>query len=114
MDLDWRKRWDTQIEAVREIYPINDLDYANIAMGFGKKYGDCSRLGIGYCQIKVGFGVSPREQLILCGIQNFSGGSVVIWGSEFPEWHNHLFPPGTKSHTRAKSHLFSTTLTPYK
>jgi hypothetical protein len=112
MDLDWRKRWDTQIEDVREIYPINDLDHANIAMGFGKKYGDCSRLGIGYCQTKAGFGVSPREQLILCGIQNFSDGSVVIWGSELPEWHNHLFPPGYKRHTRAKSHLFSTTLTP--
>lgn len=110
MDIDERKKWDSQIEQVYEAYPIHDLDAANIAMGFGS-YGDCSRLGIGYCQTKANLGISPREQLILCGIQNFSDGSCIVWGTEMEEWHNHLFPPGER-HTRAKSHIFSTTLTP--
>ncbi|EEC50447.1 predicted protein [Phaeodactylum tricornutum CCAP 1055/1] len=110
MDIDERKKWDSQIEQVYEAYPIHDLDAANIAMGFGR-YGDCSRLGIGYCQTKANLGISPREQLILCGIQNFSDGSCIVWGTEMEEWHNHLFPPGER-HTRAKSHIFSTTLTP--
>lgn len=110
MDLNERKKWDAQIEQVYEIHSMNDLDEANIAMGFGK-YGDCSRLGIGYCQTKANIGISPREQLTLCGIQNFADGSCLIWGVEMEDWHNHLMPAGPR-HTRAKSHLFSTTLTP--
>jgi len=110
MDYDERKKWDTQIEQVYEAYPLYDLDAANIAMGFGK-YGVCSRLGVGYCQTKKGFGVSPREQLTLCGVQHFADGSCIIWGSEMPHWQDHLLPKGAR-YTRAKSHLFSTTLTP--
>ena len=110
MELEQRKKWDQQIEQVYEIHPLRDLDSANIAMGFGK-YGDCSRLGIGYCQTKANLGISPREQLTLCGIQNFQCGSTVIWGTEMEESHDHLFPEGQR-HTRAKSHIFSTTLTP--
>lgn len=110
MTLDERKKWDRAIADVRELYPIHDLDAANIAMGFGQ-YGDCSRLGVGYCQTKAAFGVSPREQLTLCGIQDFQDGSTVIWGTEMEDRHNHLFPQGQRQ-TRAKSHLFSTTLIP--
>jgi hypothetical protein len=111
MNYDYRKRWDTQISQVYEIYPIHDLDSANIAMGFGR-YGDCSKLGIGYCQTKgLSRLVSAREQLTLCGIQDFTDGSCTIWGTEMAEWHDHLMPEG-KRHTRSKSHLFSTTLTP--
>lgn len=110
MDLDERKKWDAQIEQVYEIHPIRDLDYANIAMGFGR-FGDCSRLGVGYCQTKANLGISPREQLILCGIQDFRDGSCVIWGTEMEDWHNHMLPPGER-HTRSKSHIFSTTMTP--
>ena len=110
MTLDERKKWDPQIADVREEYPIHDLDAANIAMGFGK-YGDCSRLGVGYCQTKANLGISGREQLTLCGIQDFQDGSTVIWGTEMEDWHNHLLPAGQR-HTRAKSHLFSTTLVP--
>lgn len=110
MNLEERKKWDAQIAQVYEIHPIHDLDAANIAMGFGR-YGDCSRLGVGYCQTKANLGISPREQLTLCGIQDFKDGSCVIWGIEMEEWHNHMLPTGPRV-TRAKSHLFSTTLTP--
>jgi len=111
MDLEERKKWDPQIAQVYEIHPIFDLDAANIAMGFGK-YGECSRLGVGYCQTKANFGITPREQLTLCGVQNFAAdGSCIIWGVEMEEWHDHLLPPGQRQ-TRAKSHIFSTTLTP--
>jgi hypothetical protein len=111
MDLKERQKWDAQIANVREEYPIHDLDAANIAMGFGK-FGDCSRLGVGYCQTKAAFGVSPREQLTMCGIQQFQDGSTVIWGTEMEEWHNHLLPEEEDRHVRAKSHIFATTLVP--
>jgi len=110
MNLDERKKWDPQILEVDEIYPIYDTEAANLAMGVGK-YGDCNKLGIGYCQTKSNIVVDGREQLILCGIQDFASGATVIWGTEMEETHNHLFPDGER-HTRAKSHLFSTTLVP--
>lgn len=109
MNLEQRAKWDPQIEDVDEIYPIYDVDAANIAQKF--KYGDCKRLGIGYCQTKSNPIVDGREQLILCGIQEMPNKSTVIWGTELEEWHNHLFPDRPR-HTRAKSHLFSTTLQP--
>jgi hypothetical protein len=110
MNLEQRKKWDAQIEQVYEIYPINDLDWANIAMGFGQ-YGDCSKLGVGYSQTKAAMGITPREQLTLCGIQDFPDGSCIIWGTEMEEWHDHLMPEGPR-HTRSKSHLISATITP--
>jgi len=110
MNFEERKNWDPQIEDVDEIYPIYDVDAANIAMDF--KYGDCKRLGIGYCQTKSNPLVDGREQLILCGIQKLPNKSTVIFGTELEEWHNHLFPQDRERHTRAKSHLFSTTLVP--
>jgi hypothetical protein len=110
MDLQQRQKWDNQIKEVYEIHPLRDLDAANIAMNFGR-FGDCCRLGIGYCQTKGIPGISPREQLTLCGIQHFVDGSTIVWGTEMEDSHNHLFP-GTQRHTRSKSHLFSATLTP--
>jgi hypothetical protein len=113
MDLDTRRKWDAQIDYVEETYPINDLDYANIAMGFGRKYGDCKKLGVGYCRTKANLGISPREQLTICGIQDFhSSRSCLIWGVEMEDWHNHLLPAEFERTTRAKSHIFSTVLTP--
>lgn len=76
MDLGDRSRWDPAIAEVDERYPIHDLDAANIAMNF--EYGDCSKLGVGYCRTKQSV-VSPREQLTLCGIQDFECGSSLIW-----------------------------------
>lgn len=111
MDLEERKKWDPQIEEVAEIYPIYDYEAANLAMGVGR-YGDCSKLGIGFCQTKSNFVVDGREQLILCGIQDFPCGSCIIWGTELEEWHNHLFPEDRVPRTRAKSHLFSVALVP--
>jgi hypothetical protein len=109
MNLEDRKKWDAQIDNVYEAYPILDLDSVNIAMGF--KYGDCSRLGVGHCLTKSNMGIDAREQLTLCGVNDFPDGSCLIWGTEMESWHNHLFPPGRRA-TRAKSHIFATTLTP--
>lgn len=114
MNIDARKKWDPSIKEVYEAYPIQDLDVANVVMGFGK-YGDCSRLGVGYCQTKSYLAVPGREQLTLCGIQDFEDGSCVIWGTEMEEWHNHLLPEikeGKKRLPRSKTHLFCTTLVP--
>jgi hypothetical protein len=110
MDLEQRKKWDDQIADVKEIHTVEDMDSANIAMGFGA-YGDCSRLGVGYGQTKPAFGVTPREQMFLYGLQEFADGSCLIWGSELDEKYDYLLPPGQR-HTRAKSHLFSATLVP--
>lgn len=109
MNTEDRKKWDSQIDNVYEAYPILDLDTANTAMGF--KYGDCSRLGVGHCLTKPNLGIDAREQLTICGINDFADGSCVIWGTEMESWHDHLLPPG-KRVTRAKSHIFSTTLVP--
>jgi len=110
MNFEERKKWDPAIADVVELYPIKDLDFANVVMGYGK-YGDCSRLGVGYCRTKKYGPVPGREQLTLCGIQDMPDGSTVIWGTEMEDWHNHLLPEGER-HQRAKSHLFSTTLVP--
>ncbi len=104
-----REKWDPQIFIVEEIYPIYDTEAANLAMGVGK-YGDCNKLGIGYCQTK-SIIVDGREQLTLCGMQDFATGASLIWGTEMEETHNHLFP-GTVRHVRAKTHLFSVCLVP--
>eukprot|EP00980_Cylindrotheca_fusiformis_P029320 scaffold23225_cov206-Cylindrotheca_fusiformis.AAC.1 len=104
-----RRKWDDQLDHVVEAYPVLDFDAVNMAMGF--KYGDCSRLGVGHCVTKPNFGIDAREQLTLCGINNFPDDSCLIWGTEMESWHDHLLPPG-KRVTRAKSHIFTNTLVP--
>ena len=108
---DFRSMWDESLADVYEKYPVEDLDAVNMAMGFGK-YGDCSKLGVGYCTTKPSFGVDSREQLTMCGIQEFDDGSSIIWGTEMESWHDHLLPADEDRRTRAKSHLFSTTMIP--
>ena len=110
MDVDQRMKWDDQIDQVYEIYPINDLNYANMVMGNGK-FGECTRLGVGYCKTKPNLGVDSREQLTLCGCQEFDHGACIIWGVELEPWHDYMFPP-TERHTRAKSRVFCTTMQP--
>ena len=110
MDLDERKKWDDQVARVEEIYPIDDLDIVNSLLNDREKYGMCTRVGVGYTQTKSGI-ISPREQLICGGMQEFSNGATILWGTEMEEYHNHLLPEG-KRHTRAKSHLFAATLFP--
>eukprot|EP00522_Entomoneis_paludosa_P006550 CAMPEP_0172455992 /NCGR_PEP_ID=MMETSP1065-20121228/13567_1 /TAXON_ID=265537 /ORGANISM="Amphiprora paludosa, Strain CCMP125" /LENGTH=322 /DNA_ID=CAMNT_0013208585 /DNA_START=26 /DNA_END=994 /DNA_ORIENTATION=+ len=111
LDLESRKKWDATIADVYEIHEISDLDPVNIAMGFGRCYGDVTRMGIGYGQTKPSMGVTAREQMFLYGMQDFADGSCVLWGTELDDKYNHLLPEG-KRHTRARSHLFSATLTP--
>lgn len=108
---EFRQMWDESLANVYEKYPIEDLDAANMAMEFGK-YGHCSKLGVGYCTTKPSFGVDSREQLTMCGIQDFDDGSCIIWGTEMESWHDHLLPEDEHRRTRAKSHLFSTTMIP--
>ena len=135
--LEERKKWDTSIEQVYEAYPAADLDTVNIAMRQQllsvekennnnninhsmQQHGDCSKLGIGYCQTKASFGISSREQLTMCGVQDFPDGSCIIWGTECEPWHDALLPTATTTgrqqqqhrHTRAKSNIFAATLVP--
>jgi hypothetical protein len=108
---DFRFTWDESLADVYDKYPIDDLDAVNMAMGFGK-YGECSEIGVGYCTTKPSFGIDAREQLTMCGLQNFGDGSYIIWATEMESWQDHLLPDDTPRKTRAKSHLFATTLTP--
>lgn len=111
MDFDERKKWDPQIASVSELYPILDIDAANVNMGFFR-FGECSRLGIGYVTTKPNLVSSAREQLTMCGIQDFPDGkSCIIWGTEMDDRHNHLLPGGVRC-PRARTHLFATTLMP--
>ena len=110
MDLEERKKWDDQVANVHELYPIEDLDAVNALLGDPDKYGTCTRVGVGYTQTKQGI-ISPREQLILGGMQQYDGGATILWGTEMEEYHDHLLPEGRR-HTRAKSHLFAATLAP--
>jgi hypothetical protein len=130
MDYDFRKQWDAQIDQVYEVHSVtrqlkevqqhmmeaqrnlhhhNDDEVVN--------WGVCSRFGVGYCRTKASI-VSPREQLTMCGIQDFEDGSCLIWGVEMDQpRHEYLMPRdvngnGKKKLTRAKSHLFCTTLSP--
>lgn len=110
MDLDERKKWDDQVARNEEVFPIDDLESVNAILGDEEKYGICTRVGVGYTQTKQGF-ISPREQLIIGGMQEFKDGATILWGTEMEEQHNYLLPEGQR-HTRAKSHLFAATLAP--
>jgi len=110
MDLEERKKWDDQIAFQEEMYPIDDVASVDHLLGDTERFGNCVRVGVGYVKTKQGI-ISPREQLILGGHQEFQDGSTILWGTEMEEFHNHLLPPGQR-HTRAKSHLFAATLAP--
>jgi hypothetical protein len=111
MDFEERKRWDDACARNEEVYPIDDLDSVNAILGDEEKYGTCTRVGVGYTQTKQTI-ISPREQLIIGGMQEFeSNGATILWGTEMEEQHNYLLPEGQR-HTRAKSHLFAATLAP--
>ena len=110
MDLDERKRWDDACARNEEVYPIDDLDAVNTIIGDNDKYGTCTRIGVGYTATKQSI-ISPREQLIIGGVQDFKNGASMLWGTEMEEQHNYLLPEGQR-HTRAKSHLFAATLAP--
>jgi len=107
-----RKRWDVQIDSVKELYPVQDLKDINAEIN-NSKYGICTKLGVGYCLTNKNFVIDSREQITMCGIQQFpSTGAAIVWGTEMEDRHNYLFPQGTERHTRARSHLFCATLVP--
>jgi len=108
MNYDLRQKWDRQIAQVYEAVPYDNMADARLALA---PYGECIRLGAGYCQTKAAGMITSREQLTLCGIQEFADGSSIVWGQELDDDHNHLLPEGTR-HTRARSRLFCTTLQP--
>jgi len=120
MDINQRKQWDDQIDEVYEIHPVRDLNSVNAAQqrrhrqGNNEDYGECTLCGVGYTLTKPNFIVDQREQLTLCGIQEFpSTGATVIWGVEMDDkYDDALFPKTSERHTRARSHLFSTTVVP--
>jgi hypothetical protein len=128
MDYDFRKQWDAQIDQVYEAHSVTrQLQEVQQHMLEAQRkhhhnhqevnWGVCSRFGVGYCRTKASI-VSPREQLTMCGIQDFEDGSCLIWGVEMDQLrHEHLMPRdrnngNKKKLTRAKSHLFCTTLSP--
>mmetsp|Transcript_16210 Transcript_16210/g.46711 ORF Transcript_16210/g.46711 Transcript_16210/m.46711 type:complete len:166 (-) Transcript_16210:323-820(-) len=81
------------------------------------RFGETRRFGIGYVRTKQTV-VSPREQLTMCGVQDFpatsSGdvdGASLIWGVEVEDDQIHLFPEGERL-LRSRSHLFSVALVP--
>jgi hypothetical protein len=129
MDLNQRQKWDRQVDQVYEAHSVTlNLDLVREIQRQERRnqqlqgqencrlldWGTCVRIGVGYCRTKSGF-VSPREQLTLCGIQEFDDGSWLIWGVEMDRnRHDPMLPPhrGGKRPTRAKSNLFCTTLTP--
>ena len=110
MDAKERSAYDPQIEVVEQMYPAYDVACANIAMDF--KYGDAQLFGIGYTRTKKVLVIDGREQLTLCGVQQFANGGYNIWGIELEERNDHLFPQYEERHVRAKTCLFGITLMP--
>jgi len=108
-DYNHRKQWDINIQKM-ELRHDFDPCLVNKSIE-NKEYGSCKRLGVGYQQTKKNFVVSSREELILAGVQQFSNGASILWGTEMESKYDHLFPPGER-HTRATNHLFATALCP--
>jgi len=110
MNIDERAQWDPQIDALTDMYIANNLDDVNAVLP--DEYGNCAMFGIGYTRTKRYLVVDGREQLTLCGLQEFANGGALIWGVEIEERHDALFPQDQKRHTRAKTCLYSTALVP--
>lgn len=105
-----RHKWDATNNIVDTVHSAENLQ--DIKQLQGDKYGEPSMFGVGYVKTKQSV-VSPREQLTLCGVQNFDSGASIIWGVELEEDQNHLFPKDQpKRMPRSTSHIFSTTLIP--
>ena len=107
-DYKLRSQWDPNCADVYEMYAPQDMADVERTMGGG--LGQCIRFGVGYCRTKKNV-VSPREQMTLCGVQEFSAGGAIVWGVELEDDQRHLFPPG-KRLIRSRSHIFSTAIVP--
>lgn len=112
MNEEERKLWDDQVDHVTELYPIDNVSIVDLLLHNNvEKYGLCSRVGVGYTLTKSGI-ISPREQLICGGMQSYTNGATILWGTEMEEYHNHLLPQDRSRHVRAKTYLFAATLVP--
>lgn len=106
-----RSKWDATIAKVDTTYSAKDARN-DITKFQGGKYGEATLFGIGYVKTKQSV-VSPREQLTLCGLQEFPSGACMIWGVELEEDQNVLMPADEpKRMPRSTSHIFATTLIP--
>lgn len=107
-DFDLRTKWDPN---VAENYPLHEpLDMSMVDDAMMYRFGETRRFGVGYVRTKQTV-VSPREQLTMCGVQEFPSGSSLVWGVEVEDDQNHLFPEGRRL-LRSRSHLFSAALIP--
>ena len=105
-----RQKWDATNKIVDTIY--NAADINDIKKFQGDEYGEPVLFGVGYVKTKQSV-VSPREQMTLCGVQDFPSGASIVWGVELEEDQNHLFPKDQpKRMPRSTSHLFAMTLIP--
>lgn len=105
-----RQKWDATNKIVETIY--NAADLGDVKRFMGDDYGEPVLFGIGYVKTKQSV-VSPREQMTLCGVQNFPSGASIVWGVELEEDQDHLFPKDQpKRMPRSTSHLFAMTLIP--
>lgn len=103
-----RQRWDATNAMVDTIYSAADMK--EVEQIQDHKYGKVLLFGIGYVKTKKTV-VSPREQMTLCGLQEFPSGASITWGVELEEDQDYLFPEGKRS-PRSTSHIFSQTLIP--
>mmetsp|Transcript_16124 Transcript_16124/g.30392 ORF Transcript_16124/g.30392 Transcript_16124/m.30392 type:complete len:355 (+) Transcript_16124:144-1208(+) len=105
-----RQKWDVTCAIVDTIYDAASLDEVKKLQK--EKYGEPTLFGIGYVKTKQSV-VSPREQLTLCGCQNFPNGASVVWGMEMEEDQNYLFPKNQlKRMPRSTSHIWAVTFIP--
>lgn len=105
-----RQRHDASNAIIDTIYSAASLDEVKELQG--SKYGEPRLFGVGYTKTKQSV-VSPREQLTLCGVQDFESGASIVWGVELPEDDDRLFPVDQpKRSPRSTSHLFATTIVP--
>jgi len=94
-----------------EVYQIHSAaDLREVQPFVPPQYGETVLFGIGYTKTKQSV-VSPREQLTLCGLQEFPSGASILWGVEMEEDQNHLMPENDRT-PRATSHLFANTVIP--
>lgn len=106
MDSSTRKKWDAQLDQVKEVETVED---AHLLIR-DQLPGETKHLGVGYCKTLASMGISAREQLFTYGMQAMRDGSQFLWGVS-ANHHDHLWPTAPAA-TLATQHLFCATLTP--
>ena len=118
-DFDVREVWDDTVGSVEEIIPLDlaqaDATYGGIPPNSKYNGGLSTKCGIGRCVTKPALGglVSAREQMTICGVQEFgekqgSKQGSIVWAFECDDrYHGGLWPEGSERETRAKTGIFS-------